>query len=165
MPPGKYDLVLFDDADELLRKPAAVTVGPPVPRGVVIRVRFVAPPDVVDQFKAGDLDVEGESVRGATVLSDDARAALVSIDAERHQVPAVQVIGSGMNRSVEVPEPMVTVVATVRVPVVSTTTGFAYKDRPVKLGAPFWFESRTGQMAGVILEVEPPARTEAAGTR
>lgn len=163
MPPGTYDLALFDDADELLRKPAAVIVGPPVPRSAVVHVRFVAPPGVVDQFKAGDVDVEGESVRGATVLTNDARAVLSSIDAERHPVSAVQVIGNGANRSVQLPpEPMVTVIGTVRVPVVSMPTGFSYKDRAVKVGAPFWFESRTGQMVGSILDVQVAHDSETA---
>ena len=162
MPPGKYDLALFDDADELLRKPAALIVGPPVPRGVIARVRFFAAPEVVGQFKVGDRDVEGETAKAAQVLTDAERAVLSSIDAERQQVSTVQVVGTGVNRSLQVPQPMVTFVGTVRVPVVSTPMGFAYKDRPVKAGAPFWFESRTGQMVGSILDVRPVEQLEAA---
>ena len=162
MPPGRYDLALFDDAEELLRKKAMLIVGPPLPRGVIARVRFVAPPEVVAQFKAGDVDVEGESARGAVAPNDDDRAVLSSIDTERQQVSAVQVIGNGVNRSVHVPQSMVALVGTVRVPVVSTPTGFSYKDRPVKIGAAFWFESRTGQMVGSILDVQPVPQSEAA---
>jgi len=32
----------------------------------------------------------------------------------------------------------------------------------VKIGAAFWFESRTGQMVGSILDVQPVPQSEAA---
>jgi hypothetical protein len=154
--PGVYDIALYDDARELVRKVGALAVGPQVPAGVVIRVRFMAAPEVLTQMKIGDKDVLGEGGKSLPTLPTADRAVLTDLGTDRQTVAASEwVSDSILNRYYQVPQSLVAFTGIVHVPVVSTPAGLAYKDRPVKVGAPFFFESRTAEMFGWILDVQP----------
>ena len=49
---------------------------------------------------------------------------------------------------------MLVLTATIRAPVVFKPSGWSYKDRPVKVGAPFTFESVSGAMMGWIQDMK-----------
>ena len=148
LPEGTYDVALFDQAQELVRKPGALTVlGPPVRAAVAtVQVRFIAGPEVVDRMKPGDLDVLGP---GAVAEAD--RAVLMAVGPERQTVTARTKTEGLLGGSLELDQRMLALTCTVRVPVVFTPSGWSYKERPVKVGAPFTFESISGGMSGWIL--------------
>jgi hypothetical protein len=55
---------------------------------------------------------------------------------------------------------MLAFTGTVRVPVVSTRSGWSYQDRPVKVGAAFTFETMAGGMIGWILDMKLDEQTQ-----
>ena len=125
--------------------------GVPVPAGVAtVAVTFLARPAVVGLLEPGHIDVSLPNLR------DQQRASLVSVDSAPQQTTATTRLDT-----VEFQEPMVTFVATLRVPVGLMPTGWFYGTRPVKVGAPFPFEGRSYAMNGWILKVQvTPASPE-----
>jgi hypothetical protein len=150
LPAGTYDLVLADEAQQLVSVPHAVTVVAPPTAIAVVKVRFMAPPEVLAHMTAGDHDV-----------GDDGNlAVLTEIGPERQPVTAV-IQDNVLGRLVQTSQPMVGFNGTVRVPVMVTASGATYRGRPVKPGAAFLFESASGAMTGAIQDVQtapvPPA--------
>jgi hypothetical protein len=113
-----------------------------------VRVRFSAPKDVLDVMKPGDLDVPG-----AGVVAESDRAVLTDIGADRQPATITGVVTAG-NAARQLQQPGVTFTGTVRVRVISTATGWTYKDRPIKAGAAFHFETVAGVMTGWIVDVK-----------
>jgi hypothetical protein len=114
-----------------------------------VRVRFAAAPEVLAVMKAGDIDVPGSGV-----LRDGDRAVLTQVGSERQTTTAQASTEGVLRRSFQIQVPVLTFTGTVRVPVVYTAGGWSYKERPVKVGAPFNFESVSGAMAGWILDMK-----------
>ena len=114
-----------------------------------VRVRFVAGPEVLEVMKAGDTDVAG-----AGVVAEVDRAVLTQIGSERQAATAQFITEGLLRRSLQLQQPVLTFTGTVRVPVVYTAAGWSYKDRPVKVGAAFNFETLAGAMAGWILDMK-----------
>jgi hypothetical protein len=117
------------------------------PATATVRVRFAAGPELLTAMKVGDRDL-------GTGGSDSERAVLTSIGGDQQTVSAITSAESSVRRSLQVQQNVLTFAGTVRVPVVFTPSGWSYKDRPVKVGAPFNFETVSGAMLGWILEVD-----------
>ena len=151
LPEGTYDVALFDQAQELVRKPGALTVLPPPVKAAVamVHVRFIVGPEVVDQVKPGDLDVVG-----AGVVAEADRAVLMAVGPERQSVTAVTKTEDLLGRSLQLEQRMLALTCTIRVPVVFTPSGWSYKERPVKVAAAFAFESISVGMNGWILDMK-----------
>lgn len=118
------------------------------PTVAVIRVRFVGEPEIVDVMKPGDADLAD-----VAAPSDRGVAVLTQIGTDRRTMNAVTSTIGILNRSVQLDQPLLAFTGTVRVPLVYTVAGWTYKDRPVKVGAGFPFETTAGGMVGVILEM------------
>ena len=114
-----------------------------------LHVRFVAGSEVLDVMKVGDTDVAGS---GAVAEVD--RAVLTQIGSERQTTTAQFSTEGLLRRSLQLQQPVLAFTGAVRVPVVYTAAGWSYKDRPVKVGAAFNFETISGAMTGWILDME-----------
>jgi hypothetical protein len=148
--PGKPSFVTEDVrflVDEV-RSPDARPVFTTVRTAIAtIQVRFMAPPEVVEEMKAGDVDL------GAPQSTPEERAVLVSLGTDRQTVTANQQLDATVRRHFQVPQSVVLFSATVRVPVTFRADGWSYKDRGVKVGAPFTFDSAAQATAGWITDV------------
>lgn len=113
----------------------------------LVRVRFAAAREVLEVVKTGDIDVPG-----AGVVTESDRAVLTEIGVDRQPTTIAGVVTTG-SLTRQLHQPGVTFTGMVRVPVVSTPTGWAYKDRPIKAGAAFQFETVAGIMTGWIVDV------------
>jgi uncharacterized protein DUF4330/IPT/TIG domain-containing protein len=113
-----------------------------------IRVRFVARPEVAQALKAGDLDVAA-----AGAIADAELARLTAIDGDRQSVTATASVIVAPGQSYQVPQQAVAFTGTVRVPVVATASGWQYKSRTIRIGAPFTFETAAGFVQGWIAEM------------
>ena len=117
-----------------------------------LRVHFVVRPEVIDLIKAGDTDLADPAA-----ALDIGRASLVSLDPDRKAV-----IATTRTSAFEFQETVTTVDATVRATAALTPAGWHYKNKPLKVGAPFSFEGLSYAMDGWILsvQVEPDGRIE-----
>jgi hypothetical protein len=129
--------------DEVRPADAALTFPPSGQAIAIVQVRFVATAGVLDVMNVGDIDLPG-----AAVVAEADRAQLTRIGSDR-QATSAQLILPNM----QVQQPAVAVTGTVRVPVVYATTGWTYKDRTVKAGGVFHFETVAAGMSGVITEI------------
>ena len=108
----------------------------------MLRVRFVVRPELVDLVKVGDVDI-GSPV--TTTAAD--KASLIGVEPERQTLQTV-----------------VAFTGAIRAPVTQGRSGWQYKEKPVKVGAPFAFETTAAFMEGSILEmtvgslIETPVR-------
>jgi hypothetical protein len=116
------------------------------PTEATIRVRFVTSPEVVDAMKPGDTDLPGPGAERTAVLT--------AVGADRQNMTGFTNTEGLNRRSIQVQQPVLGFIGTVRVPIVFTPSGWSYKDRPVKVGAPFTFESISGAMMGWIIEMK-----------
>jgi len=117
-----------------------------------VRVRFTVQEELIDLINVGDVDVGGSSA-----AVGPSRAVLTDIGSERQTMTA-QTTTSVLDRSYMFQGPVVAFTATLRVPVVFTPSGWTYKGRPVKVGAPFAFETVSGAMGGWVLDMKPNER-------
>jgi hypothetical protein len=108
-----------------------------------LRVRFSASPEVLNVMKAGDVDVNERA------LADADRAVLTDVGSERRSVTA-----ETDSTSSPIEQRMLTFIGTVRVPVVMTPSGWSYKDRRVRIGSTFEFETVDAAMTGVIVDLK-----------
>ncbi len=163
LPAGAHDLVLYDEGQELVRVPGALTVAPLAVTGprtatLTARVRFVAQPELHSLIGVGDADV-GPRPAGAPAegTADLPTATITAIAAGHRQVMARGTYDPTSGRRFEIEQPMVVFTATVRVPVVQAKSGWQYKDKLVKLGMPFIFETVEGLMDGSIesMDIDP----------
>ncbi len=119
-----------------------------------VRVRFVAPPEVADLMKAGDVDL-----LVPPAAPDGERAVLTEVSSDRQVVTATNQIDAVMRRNLGVQQQVTLFNGSVRVPVTFTPLGWTYKERAVKVGAPFYFETTAGGMAGWIVELSVSRET------
>jgi hypothetical protein len=120
------------------------------PTTVNSRVRLVVPPEIAARMKAGDADTS------ARALALGHAAVIVSLGVPR-AVPAAEAgphppIGGGAR----------VIDAVMRVPVERTSTGWRYKDRPMRAGEPFTFETAQYTVSGEVTDVNLPPLTESA---
>lgn len=120
-----------------------------------VRVRFVAGAEVLDVMKVGDVDLSG-----SVTVADADRAVLTEVGSERQPVTAMTVTEGLLRRNLQVEQSLLALIGTVRVPVVFTPSGWSYRDRPVKAGASFTFETVAGGMIGWILDMKLGPETE-----
>lgn len=133
-----------------LRPAGAPAVFPSVRTAVAtVRVRFVAGQEVLDVVNVGDVDVSG-----SVSLADADRAVLMEIGRDQQMVTALANMQGLEGRRFQIEESMFSFTGTVRVPVVFTLSGWSYRDRAVKVGLEFTFESISGAMTGSILDME-----------
>jgi hypothetical protein len=123
---------LIDEVRAPEARPVFTTVRTAI---ATIQVRFMAPPEVADEMKAGDQDL------GVPLSPTDERAVLVSLSSDRQTVTANQQLDATVRRHFQVPQTVQLFGATLRVPVTFKADGWNYKDRGVKVGAPFTFDS------------------------
>lgn len=135
--------------NDVLPSDARVTLPPARAALATLKVRFVAGAEVLDVMKPGDIDVPG----GAVVTEAD-RAVLVQIGSDRQAIGGQVVMEGLLRRSLQVQQTLFAVTGTVQVPVVYNTTGWTYKDRPVKAGAGYNFETVGGGMTGWVLDMK-----------
>jgi IPT/TIG domain len=111
-----------------------------------VRVRFVAEPTILNVIKTGDADVSG-------VVSDTDRAVLTEMGTDRQTVTSSVRMEGLLRIELTFPQPLMAFTGTVRVPVVFTPAGWSYKDKLLKVGGAFTFESAAGAMSGLVLEM------------
>lgn len=135
--------------DDVRPADAPVSFPPASPAIALIQVRFVAGPELLAVMKPGDRDVAGLGV-----VADADRAVLTTVGIDPQKINAPVITEGVLRRSISVQQPVLLFGGSVRVPVVYTPQGWTYKERPVKVGAPFSFETTAGAMAGWILEMK-----------
>jgi hypothetical protein len=113
-----------------------------------IRVRFVARPEVVQGLKPGDVDIAA-----AGAIGDAELALLTGVESDRQPVTATANVTVAPGQTYLVPQQAVAFVGAVRVPVVATISGWQYKNKAVRIGAPFTFETATAYAQGWIAEM------------
>jgi hypothetical protein len=119
---------------------------PPVFTAVaMVKVQFVAVPELLGVLKAGDVDI------GPGVPTD--RAALTEIGSSRTVTTRTTIVVE-KRPLVEVDQPQVEFTGTLRVPVVFTAAGWSYREKPVKVGTLFVFETVSGSTAGWVVDVK-----------
>jgi hypothetical protein len=111
-----------------------------------VRVRFFAGPNILNVIKAGDVDVGG-------VVTDTGRAVLTELGTDRQTVTSQVEMDPFLRIKIMVPQPLQAFTATVRVPAVFTPSGWSYNDRPLKVGGSFTFETASGAMSGLVLDM------------
>jgi hypothetical protein len=121
-------------------------MGAEFPAIATVRVRFVGVPTILDAIKAGDADV--------SAAIDTERAVLTDLGSDRQAVTSLVSSEALLRVNLNVQQPMLAFTGTLRVPVVFTSMGWSYKDRPVKVGGSFTFESAAGAMSGLILDIK-----------
>jgi hypothetical protein len=140
--------------DDVRPADSPATLLPSSPATAVLRVRFAGGPELLSVIKPGDRDIAG----GGVVAEND-RALLVEVGGNPQPATGVLGIEGVLRRNIQTPQPILTFNGTLRVPVVYSRAGWTYKDRPVKVGAPFPFETVAGGMIGWIVEMQiGPAR-------
>ena len=152
LPPGNYDLTLFDQVRELVRMPGAITVVPssvsvPITAIATVRVRFVAGPEVLDVMNIGDVDLSG-----LVAQEDTEGAVLMAIGQDRQRIDGLFSDGL-LGRNFQVEGSTLSFTGRVRVPVVLGQSGWTYRNQAIKVGAGFTFESILGAMRGFILDM------------
>jgi hypothetical protein len=119
------------------------------PAIATVRVRFVGEPEVLNVMHVGDVDLSGSAV---TAPPD--RAVLTQVGSDRQTLTALSNNSEGLlRRTVQLQQPVLAFTGTVRVRVVFTPSGWSYKERPVKVGAPFTFETLSGAMMGAVISM------------
>jgi hypothetical protein len=147
LPDGSRQLTFV--IDEVRPGNAPATIPPSRSAIATLRVRFVADSAVVDLMKAGDVDVPAFGV-----VAERDRAVLTQIGDDRQVTSGLLGTEGMLRRSVQLQRPVLTVTGTVRVPVIRTATGWSYKDRVIKIGSAFVFETAAAGMTGWILEMK-----------
>jgi hypothetical protein len=119
------------------------------PSTVNARVRLVATAEILAKLKAGDTDTSPKALalgHAAVIVSLGAARAVSTADAGPHPP-----IGGGAR----------VVDAVIRVPIERTSTGWRYKDRPLRAGEPFSFETAEYTVNGEVSDVTLPSVTAA----
>jgi len=152
LPPGNYDLTLFDQVRELVRMPGAITVVPssvsvPITAIATVRVRFVAGQEVLDVMNIGDVDLSS-----LVAQEDTEGAVLMAIGQDRQRIDGLFSDGL-LGRNFQVEGSTLSFTGRVRVPVVLGQSGWTYRNQAIKAGAGFTFESILGAMRGFILDM------------
>lgn len=145
LPPGGYDVALYDEAVELAVKPLALTVStprPPAPAPVVarratIRALLIGIEGAMANLRHGDVDLQGIRLVSVT----DARATTATIPIS---------VGDRLWTAVE---SAVSVSAVLEVPVVASDTGWNFMAHPIKTGAPIRYETVGVLLGGTIVDV------------
>ncbi len=134
-------------------RPADAPVEFPSVRTAVatIRVRFTAPEELADLMKVGDVGESG--------VAEDGPAVLIEVGADRQAVSA-ETVTAALTRSYVFQLSVVAFTGTVRVPVVFDSSGWSYNLQSIKVGAPFTFETVSGAMGGLIVDVQLDRETE-----
>jgi hypothetical protein len=126
MDEGRYDLVLYDGVQEVARAPKAVVIGPQVPeRTVTAHLRLTAPDEVLALVRPGDHDGRSDAWT-ATVLEVGRRTA----------VPGG---ASAMD-------------VTVRLGLDRGGSGWVYREKDFKAGAPIVLSTDRYVIDGVVVE-------------
>jgi hypothetical protein len=112
-----------------------------------VRVRFVAEPTILNVIKTGDADVSG-------VVTDTDRAVLTEMGTDRQTVTSSVRMEGLLRIELTFPQPLMAFTGTVRVPVVFTPAGWSYKDKLLKVGGAFTFETASGAMSGLVLDMD-----------
>ena len=120
------------------------------PATVDARVRFVATQEIAARMKAGDVDTS------AKALALGHAAAIVSLGAAR----AVSAAEAGPNPPIGGGARVMD--AVVRVPIERTSTGWRYKDRLLRAGEAFSFETAQYTVSGSVIDVTLPPVTASA---
>jgi hypothetical protein len=115
------------------------------------RVRFVSTAEILAKMKPGDVDTN------STGLAAKYQAAIISLGGSR-AVPASEAgVSLPIGGNAHVMD------AVVRVPVEMRPGGWAYRDKAVKAGEPFKFETLQYTVSGSVLDITtPPARQSSA---
>lgn len=147
VPPGTYDVALYDDVKEVARLNGAITIqAPPAPprQMIAVRVRFVDLQSSIEKLSVGDQDADG--------------ARLVALEGSRQTLHGLQVmqLPSG---TANIPQPYLVVGALVHVPAAEGR----YKGESVTVGGSILFVTPVVTVRGTILSVEP-LKTAAATT-
>jgi hypothetical protein len=114
------------------------------PATVEARVRLVATPEIAARIKPGDMDTS------AKARATGHAALIVSLGAPR----AVSAAEAGPNPPIGGGARVID--AVVRVPIERAATGWRYKDRPLRAGEPFSFETAHYAVTGEVSDVTLP---------
>jgi hypothetical protein len=143
--PGKYDLHLYDQTQELVGLANAFTLtAPPMKESwVSARVRFVAPFDAA-VVQAGNVDLRPDSPSADLRMPDVRQAELTKVLLFRKSSGTLDGAGA---------DPFWSIDADVRIPVrqVAAIGMWMYRAQPVQLGSPFSFHTEQYQIHGTIV--------------
>jgi hypothetical protein len=128
-------------------RPLGAALGFPTKAVATARVRFVTSAGVIDLMKPSDVDVAGPGAE-----APEERAILTEVGTDRQRITALTKTEL-LRSSLDFEQSMLAFTGKVRIPVVYTPAGWSYKERPVKVGAPFTFETANGAMIGWILDM------------
>jgi hypothetical protein len=160
LPPGTYDIYLFDNARQLAHVAGALVLVPPaLPRATLrATVRFLVPASAVDQLHIGDNDrampaYVGAPVDGAQIEKVDVRPDRVDVMDLRlaRHVPDDHYMWMGAHSSQVVAD------VVLRVPVVATSPGrWDYNGQPVRAGDAFVLETTAAKFTGTVVSRSDP---------
>ena len=121
----------------------------------LVTVRFIVQPEVASLMKVGDVD---QWLLPGT-LRQFREASLTAIRDQRELVSGPDVPGPGMTSAK--PARMISLVATVQVPVVRVPSGlgWSYKGQMIRAGATLLFETEAYRVGGSIVRATAPDRT------
>jgi hypothetical protein len=156
---GNYDLTLLDQGTEVVHVPAALIVIASPTKMAKLRVKFAVLPEAAKLARVGDTDTP----TGPTDTGERAVVTEVGSDRQTVRGEVLNLRGlapAALNRERGMPlqfeQDVVVFTATLRAPLTPTPFGWMYHDRPVKIGAPFTFESASGILEGWVLDVQVP---------
>ena len=161
LPPGTYDLTLFDEAMQVAKSVGALTVVPPPPpttQTADVRVRFFAIPEVLELMRVGEVDRRTET-EAPTPASNARAATITALEPPQpaqgrvtlslpHIIPDAHLIAAG-----EVP--IHTRIAVLRVPLERTHAGMFYRGAPLRIGGGLAFETSEYAVRAIVLSVTP----------
>lgn len=153
VPPGSYDLYVFDETRQVLAHPSAFAIEPPTSALLRVTVRFVVLADVAALVKPGDADLgdatpSPPSPNGASAVIRTLATSAETLSAvDSHALPS----GRG---TFGVAGPVRTLDAQLSIPALRNGRGvWIYRDQPIRPGDAITFETPTYSMRGLVVAV------------
>ena len=158
VPPGSYDLYVFDETRQVLAHPSAFAIEPPTSALLRVTVQFVAVADVAALVKLGDTDLVGTTTTAPS--PNDAGAVIQALGVPAKTVSAVFSYGLPSGRgTLAVAGPARTLEAQLSIPAKQNESGvWIYRNQPIRPGDTINFETPRYSMRGLVVAVAMPDR-------
>jgi len=125
-----------------------------VVREALVEVRFFAKPEIARLVRERDADVSK-----AAANKRQRAPAVIRARSAAEEVSATLGVSDGV-QSYQLPGKVVTLTATLAMPLMQTPTGWFYRDQVVKAGANLVFETASYMVRGMVLNVELAGASE-----
>ena len=119
-----------------------------------MEVRFFAKPEIARLVRERDADVSK-----AAANKRQRAPAVIRARSAAEEVSATLGVSDGV-QSYQLPGKVVTLTATLAMPLMQTPTGWFYRDQVVKAGANLVFETASYMVRGMVLNVELAGASE-----